>query len=140
MNYASLELRQISLDFLIKIWNEGNYDGILGFSQGAWVIRLALFYLRDGKIKANYMPKFIINTGLPGYGYRPATGIISIPSIIMGGEDDYQVSACKEWTARYTDPTLIIHPGGHHPPRELSPAHVTYIRSFLNRFLPRPSL
>ena len=104
------------------------------------MVRLALLYIREGKIKANYMPKFIINSGIPGYGYRPVGGIVSIPSIQLVGEDDYFICDNKNWTAHYKDPSLLIHSGGHLPPRELNPACIAHVRSFLKRFLLRPSL
>ena len=76
-----------------------------------------LFYLREGKIKANRLPKFLIMSGKPGYGFRPLKGIVTIPTILMVGEDDYFLNDNKNWTAHYKNPSLLIHSGGHHPPR-----------------------
>lgn len=139
-NLQNQELHLYALKFFIKIWNSGKYDGILGFSQGAWISRLALLFMRQGKLKLDYMPKFLLLSGLPGYGYRPIHGIVSIPSILLVGEDDFLCPDAKNWTAHFTNPSLLYHPGTHHPPRSLTKTQVTYIKSFLKGFLPKPSL
>lgn len=136
-----MDLHVFALQYFVDIWNKGDYDGIFGFSQGGFISsRLALLFMRENKLKLNYMPKFLLISGMPAYGYRPVDGIVSIPSILMMGEDDALFEDLKQWAAHFTHPSLIYHTGPHLPPRSLTRPQIAHIKSFLKGFLPRPSL
>lgn len=108
-----------SIEFITKIWNDNEYDGILGFSQGSVVCQIFLYQIENEKIKVNRLPK---------YGLLCCSSIISdkelmklyecplkTRTIIINGEKDPLINLdMTNKLAKYLNSELYIHKGGHY--------------------------
>ena len=89
--------------------NLNNIDGIIGFSQGAYIAYLLHSYIN---------PKFIIN--ISGVNHcNITTEKINIPSIHIIGEKDSYYLKSLELTNKYNSPEIIYHKDGHHFPKNI---------------------
>ncbi|XP_051117386.1 uncharacterized protein LOC127242090 [Andrographis paniculata] len=115
------------LDFLEQYMTKhGPFDGILGFSQGAF-LAASLPGIRKNRATFAKIPsiKFfiLISAGKFGYGRfgvpKPATNAydspIECPSLHIIGESDVHVPKDESEALLYyfIDPTVIYHPEGH---------------------------
>lgn len=108
------------------------YDGVLGFSQGAAMagvlcaLRPAAF--RFAVLACGYAA---VGTGLPALAEAGAGGAIALPSLHLVGARDSSVppEASAHFAARFRDPTVHAHAGGHWIPR--AAGDVAAIRAFL---------
>ena len=136
---------QQSLDLIQTIWAEGNYEGIIGFSQGARLAHLvALLHSASSPVLFPGLKYCIFASGygdvpLPtnypptGPGWDDALDTsttlddlaklkIDVPSLhVMGLADTLiPVESSKALLTSYVDPQVHEHPGGHHVPMQAS--------------------
>ncbi|KAK7344285.1 hypothetical protein VNO77_13725 [Canavalia gladiata] len=130
----------ISLSHLKSVFSqEGPFDGILGFSQGAAMA--ALVSAQQEKLKGEMDFKFVVLCS--GFALRVKEmegGLIKCPSLhIFGNEHgkDRQIAnqASKDLASLYhSDCSVILeHDGGHIIPTRLP--YIDEIKDFLGRFL-----
>ncbi|XP_015963131.1 uncharacterized protein LOC107487066 [Arachis duranensis] len=113
-------------DFMVE---NGPFDGLLGFSQGA-ILAAALPGMRAqgialGKVKNKI--KFLIlisgakfggnKFGAPKLASNAFSKPIDIPSIHFIGETDFMKQESTELGEAFLDPVVIHHPRGHTVPR-----------------------
>ncbi len=111
---------QASLDALIQLVEANDFDGILGFSQGAAVAGLLI---------ALYPSKFRFAILISGFTpMDPAVGALypvaplAVPSLhIMGTSDPYvSIARAELLSSKFSNPTVLVHQEGHvMPPKEL---------------------
>lgn len=113
----------------------GPFDGILGFSQGAAMLGLICGLQQQGKLEFSF--KFAIfvsafkSRSVPHqYLYDE---IIMLPTLHVFGETDQviQKPMSEEHLQHFHDPEILIHPGGHFIPAT-GAQKATYIK-FIER-------
>ncbi|XVF41750.1 hypothetical protein PTKIN_Ptkin01aG0305300 [Pterospermum kingtungense] len=130
----------ISLAYLKKVFSEqGPFDGILGFSQGAAMA--ALLCAQVAKLKGEIDFRFVILCSgfalqLADFGQQP----INLPSLHIFGSDpgkDRQITShtSRYLASRFEDGCSVIieHEFGHIIPTR--PPYINDIKDFLRRFL-----
>ncbi|XP_075215391.1 esterase OVCA2 isoform X2 [Lycorma delicatula] len=127
-----------SLIALKKIVSEeGPFDGILGFSQGA-----ALTAIICGLIGKNALPfkiRFvIIVAGFKSLydGHTDLYTKINIPSLHVIGENDEVIhqDRSRELLSVFEDSKVLIHPGGHYVPasKDLKEKYIDFLSTIRN--------
>ena len=109
-----------------KIECLGEFDGIVGFSQGA-----CLTYIMAKIIK----PKFIINIcGVNYQDCRSDKTLINIPTLNVIGSLDPLKNRSELLANDYVDPEFLYHPGNHSfpPDRESYNQISNFIKKFKN--------
>jgi predicted esterase len=111
---------QSSLDALKELVEKNEFDGILGFSQGAAVAGLLLTL---------YPSKFryaILISGFtpmdPAVSALYPAAPIGVPSLhIMGTSDPFvSITRAESLSGKFSNPTILVHQEGHvMPPKEL---------------------
>ncbi|KAJ8765749.1 hypothetical protein K2173_014871 [Erythroxylum novogranatense] len=108
--------------------NRGPFDGLLGFSQGAF-ISAALPGLQAQGLAFTRVPKvkFLIlisgakfagyKLGQPKLGAKAFSSPIECPSLHFIGERDFLKEAGEDLVGSFVDPVVVYHPQGHAVPR-----------------------
>ncbi|TDL16828.1 hypothetical protein BD410DRAFT_794926 [Rickenella mellea] len=120
-----------SLHYMRRILEEqGPFDGIIGFSQGATLAALLTGYLEYSNINPKFAcidhPPFSLGIFISGYiAQSPATPLPKImrtPSLHIIGVNDVVVlpQHSKDLSRRFSQPRVEIHEGGHWIPRKPS--------------------
>lgn len=94
-----------------KTWEEGNFDGLLGFSQGACFVGIisAMAELQKTTIR----PKFVIicagfqSGSLAHFNYTQER--ISIPAMVVYGESD-EIIPCGEMVLGLSKELILLIP------------------------------
>lgn len=134
-DYTGLEE---SIDLLVDLWDQGDFVGILGFSQGSRLAHIIsiLNTISNGSMFNGL--EFVVHSS--GYGDCPLPDnlavyftdrwhvkasksdlenlTIPIPSLHVMGEQDQLICSKSSLTLMeyYQNPVSHIHPGGHHVP------------------------
>ncbi|KAJ2776723.1 Ovarian cancer-associated protein 2 [Coemansia interrupta] len=146
------ELRGLgdTLEKLANVLNEqGPFDGILGFSQGAALAILLAEMLQEGS-SHEYLKfpkpvehpqfKFVILAGAFGVEPEEYQGIydtkLNVPSLHMTGEYDtvIETKRSRKMMEVFVDPVVFEFRGGHFIPQ--TPECLRVVRSFLLPFIP----
>lgn len=117
--------------------DQGPFDGILGFSQGAAFVAM-LCSLQEQKLEPAFGFRFAIIVA----GFRSActehqkfyNSPIQVPSLHVFGLEDRVIpdKMSRELLPSFQDPQVLIHPGGHFVPA--ASAHRQTYQDFLKRF------
>ncbi|XP_068457179.1 esterase OVCA2 [Clinocottus analis] len=117
--------------------NQGPFDGILGFSQGAAFVAM-LCCLQEQKLEPEFNFRFSILVA----GFRSAceehkkfyNPPLQIPSLHVFGLEDRVIpdNMSRELLPSFHDPQVLTHPGGHFIPA--ASAHRQAYQDFLKRF------
>ena len=108
-----------SLEYLDSVWKEDEFDGIIGFSQGAAIS--ALFAARLKKENAVRIPKFIIC--ISGIKVRDARfdpyyeAISDLPNLHIFGQHDPVKILTNKLVKCFDSPVILTHERGHVVPR-----------------------
>lgn len=128
-----------SLNLVTKvIAEEGPFDGILGFSQGA-----AFSAIICGLIEKDALP-FKINFAIIVAGFKSLfdghkelySKSVTIPSLHVIGESDEVINneRSKELVSVFEDNTVLMHPGGHYVPasKDLKEKYINFLQHVKN--------
>ncbi|XP_005752404.1 esterase OVCA2 [Pundamilia nyererei] len=117
--------------------DQGPFDGILGFSQGAAFVAM-LCSIQEQKLEPTFDFRFAIIVA----GFRSActqhqkfyNSPIQVPSLHVFGLEDRVIpdKMSRELLPSFQDPQVLIHPGGHFVPA--ASAHRQTYQDFLKRF------
>lgn len=117
--------------------DQGPFDGILGFSQGAAFVAM-LCSIQEQKLEPAFGFRFAIIVA----GFRSActqhqkfyNSPIQVPSLHVFGLEDRVIpdKMSRELLPSFQDPQVLIHPGGHFVPA--ASAHRQTYQDFLKRF------
>ena len=116
--------------------NEEQFDGILGFSQGAAMATMILTEIQNRNIEKGKLIKCVILIGgVPPVG--APSSVLSIPSLHIMGEKDSLISYSKELEGFYdkSSKSVMIHEEGHNVPSmrtELYPLIRSWIEKHMN--------
>lgn len=119
--------------------NNGPFDGLFGFSQGASMVHLLLALKASGKIELDV--KFaIFSSGflsLSSVHENLVESFIDLPSMHIFGKNDNIVCSerSQNLSEKFPNPVIIIHDGGHFVP-SLNPFKSIFIE-FLEKFIPK---
>uniref|UniRef100_A0A2P2LGP6 Uncharacterized protein MANES_08G110000 n=2 Tax=Rhizophora mucronata TaxID=61149 RepID=A0A2P2LGP6_RHIMU len=126
-----------SLDYLNRVFaEEGPFDGILGFSQGAAMA--ALICVRELRRKHEINFGFVILCS----GFAQLAGVdrgtVNCPSLhifssISGKDRQIANQASRDLASLFSNPVIIEHDCGHIIPTR--PPYIDEIKCFLQRFL-----
>ncbi|XP_057833535.2 dihydrofolate reductase [Cryptomeria japonica] len=101
----------------------GPFDGLLGFSQGAMLCAVLVCYQPQGLMLQNHPPiRFIISISgikfrdpeMSSFLYSPP---IKCPSVHITGAKDYVKEFSKDLIQAFENPLVITHPQGHIVPK-----------------------
>ncbi|XP_040907697.1 esterase OVCA2 [Toxotes jaculatrix] len=117
--------------------DQGPFDGILGFSQGAAFVAM-LCSLQEQKLEPEFSFRFAILVA----GFRSAckehqkfyNAPLQIPSLHVFGLEDRVIpdNMSRELLPSFQDPQVLTHPGGHFVPA--ASTHRQTYQDFLKRF------
>ncbi|XP_056141133.1 esterase OVCA2 [Lampris incognitus] len=117
--------------------DQGPFDGILGFSQGAALVAM-LCSLQEQNLEPDFRFRFAILVA----GFRSVcekhqkfyTVPLLIPSLHVFGQEDRVIpdKMSRELLTTFQDPRVLTHPGGHFVPA--ASAHRQTYQEFLKRF------
>ncbi|KAG9144664.1 hypothetical protein Leryth_024130 [Lithospermum erythrorhizon] len=117
------------------ITNNGPFDCLLGFSQGAALAGLLLGYKAQGNI-LKYNPEFKLVISISGSKFREPTICkvayaepIMVKSVHLIGEKDWLKLPSEELATAFEKPLVIRHAQGHTVPR-LSTYHFLKTKNF----------
>ncbi|KAK1291670.1 Rhodanese-like domain-containing protein 6 [Acorus calamus] len=120
------------------IANNGPFDGLLGFSQGATLSALLLGYQAQGKILKDHPPMKLF-VSVSGSKFRDPVICevaykepIKVRSVHFIGEKDWLKIPSEELATAFEEPLIIRHPQGHTVPR-LDEAAVKKLSEFSQR-------
>ncbi|EFJ24734.1 hypothetical protein SELMODRAFT_271081 [Selaginella moellendorffii] len=118
--------------------SHGPFDGLMGFSQGAFLAGQLAGYQR---LKEDLLPtpiKFVILIGGGMSGYKPMSAAydtpIKCPSLHTIGRKDFNRPAGETLVTKFENPVILRHPHGHRVP-ELDNDSIAEFRSFLLKML-----
>lgn len=126
-----------SLEAVARAFAEqGPVDGLLGFSQGAALVGILCALKQRGD------PRFPFAFAVLVAGFESRApdhrlyygAPIAVPSLHVVGEADRVIAAemSRELAARFMDPVILTHPGGHFVPAS-APQKKAYLQ-FLDQF------
>ncbi|XVF38149.1 hypothetical protein REPUB_Repub20aG0074400 [Reevesia pubescens] len=105
------------------ITNNGPFDGLLGFSQGASLAALLLGYQAQGKVLKEH-PPFKMLVSISGSKFRDPTicevaykDTINVKSVHFIGAKDWLRLPSEDLATTFENPLIIRHPQGHTVPR-----------------------
>mmetsp|Transcript_49046 Transcript_49046/g.157781 ORF Transcript_49046/g.157781 Transcript_49046/m.157781 type:complete len:305 (-) Transcript_49046:330-1244(-) len=113
-----------SLDLLVREWEGGAFDGLLGFSQGTLMASLLCAHLREARSDLR-QPKFIILCAgfmrpwpAAAGAWWPPCPLLDVPSLHVVGERDTIVANCRseELCGVYAKSVEFRHRLVGHPP------------------------
>ncbi|NWH63509.1 OVCA2 Esterase, partial [Geococcyx californianus] len=118
---------------------QGPFDGLLGFSQGAALAAMVCALRARGDPRFQPVAFAILVAGFasraPAHGhfYREP---IALPTLHVVGDADMVIAAplSRELARRFVEPVVLSHPGGHFVP-VAAPQKKAYL-DFLERFRP----
>ncbi|KAG7470676.1 hypothetical protein MATL_G00116410 [Megalops atlanticus] len=135
---ASLGLEESFETVKTAIREQGPFDGILGFSQGAALVAM-LCALQEQQLAPELKFRFaILVAGFPSVcaqHERFYTGVtLTTPSLHVFGQTDGVIpdTMSRELLLKFKDPQVLIHPGGHFVPA--ASTHRQTYQEFLKRF------
>jgi len=102
------EVHNINIDALKKL---DNIDGIIGFSQGAYISSI---------ISPHIKPKFIVCIAGVDYNIDNNDNIIDIPSFHIIGKNDLFFCKSINLTNKFKNPNIVYHQGEHHFPKDVN--------------------
>lgn len=120
-NFENIEYDTIqdSLNFLEKKWNENDYDGIIGFSQGSVLVEMFCLLIETLKIKTIKKPKILIlfSPYLLSLKYDISAKIDCFVILIIGSKDTL-ISLEKSIQVKkyFKMCKILLHSGGHFIP------------------------
>lgn len=133
----SLGLEQSVSAVRETVQEQGPFDGILGFSQGAAFVAM-LCSLQEQNLEPLFNFRFAILIA----GFRSACTehdqfyktALQIPSLHVFGQEDRVIPdhMSKDLLPTFIDPQILTHPGGHFVPA--ASAHRQTYQDFLKRF------
>uniref|UniRef100_A0A8D0L5K3 Esterase OVCA2 n=1 Tax=Sphenodon punctatus TaxID=8508 RepID=A0A8D0L5K3_SPHPU len=134
---ASCKGLEESLDAVAKVFAEqGPFDGLVGFSQGAALVAMLCTLQQQGDTRFPFDFAIIIagfksQAAAHGSYYQEP---IVVPTLHVLGETDRVIPAqmSRELASHFADPTILTHPGGHFIPAS-APQKRVYLE-FLGRF------
>ena len=118
-NLTTFDTIEDSLKTVLKKWDDGKYDGILGFSQGSVLAQIFAYRIQNGIFKT-YAPKFVILCSTFSITDTNEKKMyekkLDYPCVIMYGEKDTFVTdeLTLQVSAFMANPFLIKHKGGHY--------------------------
>uniref|UniRef100_A0A1B6FGM7 Serine hydrolase domain-containing protein n=1 Tax=Cuerna arida TaxID=1464854 RepID=A0A1B6FGM7_9HEMI len=131
---------QESLDFFVKTLEEnGPFDGLMGFSQGAAFLALACILLKD-KLSSSSVKFVIFVAGFKSHipfhtKFYDVQTKINIPSLHVIGDTDEIISSSRsrELLELFDNSKLVNHPGGHFVPatKDLKLLYKEFIMKFV---------
>lgn len=134
---ASLGLQDSITAVREAVKNQGPFDGILGFSQGAAFVAM-LCSLQEQNLEPEFKFRFAILVA----AFRSACeehqkfydAPLQIPSLHVFGLEDRVIpdSMSRDLLPSFQDPQVLIHPGGHFVPA--AAVHRQTYQDFLKRF------
>ncbi|CAM4665416.1 unnamed protein product [Lepidochelys olivacea] len=109
----------------------GPFDGLLGFSQGAALVARVCALKQRGDARFPFQFAVLV-AGFESSGDREP---IAVPSLHVLGDADRVIppARSRELAARFVDPAVLTHPGGHFVPAS-APQKRAYLE-FLAKFL-----
>lgn len=113
-----------SLDRLSAQWRDGQYDGILGFSQGAVMGSILCAKLcADPEARRPRCAILISGFAQPiptGLSYYPPTQPLDVPSLHVWGAQDTHIppASSEALSHRFLNPVLHVHPSHHFIPQK----------------------
>ncbi|KAM6985290.1 esterase OVCA2 [Aplochiton taeniatus] len=136
---ASLGLEESVEAVRGAVRDQGPFDGVLGFSQGAALVAM-LCSLQAQNLEPEFRFRFaILVAGFPSaceeHGrFYDAAAPLPIPSLHVFGLEDRVIpdSMSRELLRYFKDPLLLTHPGGHFVPA--ASAHRQTYQEFLRKF------
>ncbi len=126
-----------SLEYLYSVWKEDEFDGIIGFSQGAAMSALLAAMLK--KDNAMRIPKFIIC--ISGIKVRDPRfvpyykAISDLPSAHIFGQHDPVKILTNKLVKCFDSPVILTHERGHIVPRlhsDMSETLKNFMRSSMH--------
>ena len=130
-----------SLKFVEEVWNKGNFQGLIGFSQGASFV--SLIASMSAKSLTSIKPRFVfLAAGFPSQSlaHKNLYEIkIPIPSLHVYGLNDEII--CHELSLKLLDsfenPQVKTHEGGHYVPSSSKEkqCYVDFFRNHLENYL-----
>ncbi|GAA0150629.1 esterase [Lithospermum erythrorhizon] len=137
--------KRVHILLVRHITNNGPFDCLLGFSQGAALAGLLLGYKAQGNI-LKYNPEFKLLISISGSKFREPTICkvayaepIMVKSVHLIGEKDWLKLPTEELATAFEKPLVIRHPQGHTVPR-LSEQDTSIISKWTNEFCILPSI
>ncbi|XP_042298661.1 esterase OVCA2 [Sceloporus undulatus] len=116
---------------------QGPFDGLLGFSQGAALVGLLCALRHRGDQRFPFAFAILVagfkSQAQPHRGYYQGEPI-AVPSLHVLGETDRVIPAqmSRELAGHFVEPQVLSHPGGHFVPAS-APQKKVYLE-FLSRF------
>ncbi|NWU71404.1 OVCA2 Esterase, partial [Pterocles burchelli] len=121
---------------------QGPFDGLLGFSQGAALVAMVC------ALRARGDPRFPVAFAILVAGFASRAPAhrhfyrepIALPTLHVVGDADAVIAAplSRELAQRFVEPLVLSHPGGHFVPAA-APQKKAYLE-FLDRFCPGQGL
>lgn len=114
----------VSLDQLSERWRDGDYDGILGFSQGAVMgaILCAKLCVEPGarRPRCAILISGFANPSPVGLSYYPPAQPLDVPSLHIWGAGDTHIppTASEALSQRFLQPAVHVHPAHHFIPQK----------------------
>ncbi len=143
LNIVDVDSLKVTLDYLQDLWNQNQFDGIIGFSQGGTLATI-IASLCDNKYAFNGL-KYLIIISSPEINHTILnSSIIKIKNyneciatkaiFIVGKSDEWVPSdSTIELSNRYANKVIIYHDGGHYVP---SQRHIlSQIKDQLHKFM-----
>ncbi|XP_046671596.1 esterase OVCA2 [Homalodisca vitripennis] len=131
---------QESLNFFMRTLEEnGPFDGVMGFSQGAAFLALACILLQD-KLSSSSVKFVIFVAGFKSHipfhtKFYDTQTKINIPSLHVIGDTDEVISSSRsrELLELFDNSEVVTHPGGHYVPatKDLKVLYKLFIVKFV---------
>lgn len=109
-----------SIAHISNTWNNGTYDGFLGFSQGSVVVQILLYLQQNNKINLTNKPKFGILCSTSKISDTELLKLyenkLETPILIFHGEKDNLATKenAKILAQYFSDCEYYEHQGGHY--------------------------
>ena len=115
-----LESSIASAKAIAKVWDEeGPFDGLLGFSDGAAMCQIFLYWLSKCKIELKSPVKFLILVALPVLCFPEIINVsrepylIHTPSLHIVGDSDHVFEESLRLISNFYRPSLLVHSLAH---------------------------
>lgn len=143
LNIVDVDSLKVTLDFLQDLWNQNQFDGIIGFSQGGTLATI-IASLCDRKYAFNGL-KYLIIISSPEINHAVLNSsiikmhnynnCIATKAIFIIGKSDEWVPSDStiELSYRYANKVIIYHDGGHYVPSQR--CILNQIKEHLDKFM-----